>query len=46
MLQPFVERRALLFVMKYNIMGFDQREAMKLRRTDVVDGKKQEVAID
>lgn len=27
-------------------MGFDQREAMKLRRTDVVDGKKQEVAID
>lgn len=46
MLQPSVERRALLFVMKYNIMGFDQREAMKLRRTDVVDGKKQEVAID
>lgn len=27
-------------------MGFDQREVMKLRRTDVVDGKKQEVAID
>ena len=46
MLLPSVERRALLFVMKYNIMGFDQREAMKLRRTDVVDGKKQEVAID
>lgn len=46
MLQPSVERRALLFIMKYNIMGFDQREAMKLRRTDVVDGKKQEVAID
>lgn len=46
MLQPSFERRALLFVMKYNIMGFDQREAMKLRRTDVVDGKKQEVAID
>ena len=32
--------------MKYNIMGFDQREVIKLRRTETVNGKAQQVGID
>ena len=32
--------------MKYNIMGFDQREVIKLRRTETVNGKTQQIGVD